>query len=202
MRQLEAVNANFTQVFLETMLTLLAPIFIGSPNESLKEVRVVSFTKKGTGTNQYLQVVFQIFLIEKCNPGLCPTDKTSTTTLDDEAQERIANVVADGTFVTTLKAETKEAVDAGELVATDTNVALVACLNSTASTATATFKTFVFVTTAAPTNVPSKKPSSSPSSNPSSYPSTNPSSDPSMDPSSNPSGVPSTNPSSMPSRDP
>jgi hypothetical protein len=45
MRQLQAVNANFTLVFLETMQTLLAPIF--STNKFLKVVRVISPMKIG-----------------------------------------------------------------------------------------------------------------------------------------------------------
>ena len=78
----------------------------------------------GTGTSQFLQVIFQIFLIGKCKPGLCPTDKMPNTILDDKAQAQIAKVIADGTFVTTLKAEIQEAVAAGELLLpqSDTNV--------------------------------------------------------------------------------
>jgi hypothetical protein len=149
----------------------------------------------------FLQVVFMIFLKEKCSPGVCPTDKTTSTELDNRVIARIQQTNANGSFVKELKAETKEAIDAFEINGTDQNAVALMKLNET-TTASVSFTTVVFVTTPAPTNVPSKKPSSSPSTNPSSNPSlsTNPSSDPSTNPSSDPSMDPSTDPSSDPSR--
>jgi hypothetical protein len=209
MRQLQTNNANYTNVFLETIQNILTPIL--TSKESVLKVEIVSFVQVGAGSNLFLQVVFKIFLKEFCSPGLCPTDKTSTTLLDDKVIARITETLVDGSFTKELKAETAEAIEAGEINATDANAVTLTKLNETA-TATVTFTTIAFVTTPAPTNVPSKKPSSSPSSNPSSYPSlstnpssdpsTNPSSDPSTDPSTNPSSDPSTNPSSDPSTDP
>jgi hypothetical protein len=201
MRQLQTNNANYTNVFLETIQNILTPIL--TSKESVLKVEIVSFVQVGAGSNLFLQVVFKIFLKEFCSPGLCPTDKTSTTLLDDKVIARITETLVDGSFTKELKAETAEAIEAGEINATDVNAVTLTKLNETA-TATVTFTTIAFVTTPAPTNVPSKKPSSSPSSNPSSYPSlsTNPSSDPSTNPSSDPSTDPSTNPSSDPSTDP
>ena len=163
MRQLQAVNANYTNIFLETIKDLLEPIL--DDDESVLEVRVLSFIQVGTGTDLYLQVVFQMFLKEFCDPGRCPPDKTSTTILDIKVMSRINEALDDGSFTTELKAETQEAIVAGEINATDPNTVTLTKLNETA-TASVSFTTVVFVTTAAPTNVPSKKPSSSPSINP------------------------------------
>jgi len=192
--QLLAANANYTNVFLETVQDILAPIL--TSKESVLEVRIDNVVQ----VEPFLQVVFRIFLKEFCSPGLCPTDKTSTTLLDDKVIARISATVADGSFTKELKLETQEAINAGEINAADNCTETLKMLNDTA-TATATFTTVVYVTTPAPTNVPSKKPSSNPSSYPSSNPSlsTNPSSDPSTDPSSDPSTDPSTNPSQNPS---
>ena len=147
--QVQTVNANCTNVFLETVQDILAPIL--TSKESVLEVRIDSFVQVGS----FLQVVFRIFLKEFCSPGVCPTDKTSTTLLDDKVIARITETLADGSFTKEIKLETQEAIDAGELYAADSCAVTLKKLNETA---TATFTTIAFVTTPAPTNVPSKKP--------------------------------------------
>ena len=107
MRKLQAVgNANYTNVFLETIQDILAPIL--TSKESVLEVRIDSFVQVGTGTNFYLQVVFKIYLKEFCSPGLCPTDKTSTTLLDDKVIARITETLVDGSFTKELKKKPKK----------------------------------------------------------------------------------------------
>jgi len=199
MRQLQVVtvnDANYTNIFMETIQNLLTPIL--SEGESVLEVRIISFTPLGTGS---LRVVFQIFLKELCTPGRCPDDKTSTTILDDKVIARINDTITSGEFAKEIKEETEEAILAREINATDPNTLLLTKLDEN-TPASVSITTVIFFTTAAPTNVPSKKPSSSPSVNPSSIPSTDPSGTPSSNPSGNPSSIPSTDPSSDPSTDP
>ena len=77
----QAVHANYTNIFLETIQNILAPYL--NPNESVLEVRILHLIQLESPPSTYfLQVVFQIFLKEKCSPGVCPTDETSTTELD------------------------------------------------------------------------------------------------------------------------
>ncbi len=151
MRQLQVVNdgnyTNHTNVFLETVQNLLAPIL--SPSESVLEVRIISLVRVGTG---YLQVVFQIFIKEICSPGLCSTDKTSTTILDEKVIARINDTIVSGKFAEEIKKETQEAIQAGEINATDPNTVALTRLDETAP-ASVSFTTVVFFTTAAPTNV-------------------------------------------------